>query len=269
MKVNIILNNKDKQDLKQYKNENIILRRKLKKVRSLLVACVDLLDFESDSSSENIENKRTNRKRSYKSKNIGEIKSKNEKSRKPLISNQSTTKLQRIASIRERQKNHSTDISPINGTASNTIASIQSANSSTFLSSSPYSGNNEEVEMYETANDSNIPKGTVQQPNYADANGIIVEDFDEEMDYVRASGADRRLLNQSNFSIPRFGNRTFEVSTPLIPQLFNSYRVNSSCFPNIGPFSTPHPCNECKFFVIIQRLKYLMHVLRFLQIVQV
>lgn len=253
MRVNFILNDKERKELNRYKNENLKLHRKLKQIRQLLAQCVNVFDntyFTSDSSTQHSIGKNSNRKKLTKPKNIGErhqLTSKFEKqhTRSHLIphrSRLSSTKVQQMASSHSRSNNKLTDISSVDYNSSGKsdtacTTSDQFSNrmglniSSYWSSSSSFSAASDEIEMYDTANDSNSPN-PMTQPHFQ-LNTVMGNTAEENDPNIKDSDVEMAKLNDSN--------------NVIAPQSHYAYEMTDQSHLPVLRCETSHQFDECKF----------------------
>lgn len=253
MRVNFILNDKERKELNRYKNENLKLHRKLKQIRQLLAQCVNVFDntyFTSDSSTQHSIGKNSNRKHLTKPKNIGErrqLTSKYEKqhTRSHLIPHQSrlsSTKVQRIASSHSKSNNKLTDISSVSYnssgktdtacTTSDQFSNRMGLNISSYWSSSPsLSAPNDEIEMYDTANDSNSPNPMTQP--YFQSNAAMENTAQENDPNIKDSDVEMAKLNDSN--------------NVIAPQSHHVHQRTDQSYLPVLRCDTSHQFDECKF----------------------
>lgn len=217
MKVNIVLNDEERQELNRYKSENVKLHKKLKHLQHLLASCSELFErsFSSNDSSP------CRSKYVKKSKKIGVRKPqvKTAKKRPSMSPSNKLTNVVNQNSSEETDYNTSTDYND----ERNVTSSV--------LNSTVWSNNDE---MRET------PK-----------------DCDVEMEYLQDNKSDtehlHEMMNQTHLSTPMFENQMNMVDSRFpdgFPAINNSFRALSNHFPIVGATGTPlqKPPGECKFF---------------------
>lgn len=216
MKVNIVLNDEERQELNRYKSENVKLNKKLKHLQHLLASCSELFErsFSSNDSSP------CRSKYVKKPKKIGVRKPKRAVTATKRLSPSQSNK---FANLVNRHSSGESNISTDYCDERNATSSV--LNSTIWSNSDEMRG---------------TPKDCDVEMEYLQDNKSDTEQLHE-------------MMNQTHLSSLVFGNQMNTVDTPLsIPAInnYDSFRALSNHFPIIGTMGTPQqkPPGECKFF---------------------